>query len=93
MKLETITPDKCLDLSGLRCPHLLIAAIEALQTLPPDHILQITATDLNAPSSLSAWARQSGNPLLDVYPENDHFIFLLQRRQPASLTQTKEPKT
>ena len=68
-----------LDLCGLRCPHLLISVIGALRSLKPNHKLQIRATDLNARSSITAWSRQSGNELLDMYQEDDCFVFLLKR--------------
>lgn len=80
MPLEkTYQPDVVLDLSGIRCPHLVIATIAAMEKLRPGEILQLTATDLNGPSSISAWARQSNNPLLDMYEEGDHFVFVLKR--------------
>ena len=70
---------KSLDLCGLRCPHLLISVIEAVRSLNPGQKLQIHATDLNAPSSITAWLRQSGNELLDMYQEGECFVFLLKR--------------
>jgi TusA-related sulfurtransferase len=73
------TADKSLNLYGLRCPHLLISVIAAIRSLKPDQNLQIRATDLNSPSSIRAWSRQSGNELLDMYQEDDCFVFLLKR--------------
>lgn len=70
---------KSLDLCGLRCPHLLISVIEAIRALKPGQELQIRANDLNAPSSITAWLRQSGNELLDMYQEGECFVFLLKR--------------
>ena len=70
---------KVLDLCGLRCPHLLIKVIAAVRDLEPDEMLQVRATDLNAPSSIGAWSRQSGNELVDMYQEGNYFVFLLQR--------------
>ena len=68
-----------LDLCGLRCPHLLISVIAAIRSLTPGQKLQIRATDLNAPSSITAWSRQSGNDLLDMYQEGECFVFLIER--------------
>ena len=68
-----------IDLCGLRCPHLLINVIAALRSLAPGEKLRIRATDLNAPSSITAWSRQSGHKLLDLYQEGECFVFLLQR--------------
>lgn len=79
MTLQTAVPHQTIDLSGLRCPNMVIATIHALATLAPGHILQIIATDLNAPSNMAAWCRQSGNELLEMYEENGRFIFYVKK--------------
>ncbi len=71
-----------LDLRELRCPHLLIATIKAVEKLDADQVIRIAAADLNAPSSIGSWTRQSGNELLDMYQEDEAFYFLI-KRQPA----------
>lgn len=77
--VETPSPHETIDLSGLRCPNLVIAIIAALRALRKKQILKVIATDLNAPSNVAAWSRQSGHPLLDMYEENGRFIFYLRR--------------
>ena len=66
------------DFTGLRCPHLLLAIIKQVRQLSVGDILQIIATDLNAPSSITAWAGQCGHEILDQYEENGSFVFYLQ---------------
>lgn len=78
MRLNTPSADRTVDLSGARCPHLVIAIIAALESMTPGQILQVIATDANAPSSISAWARQSGHTLHDMYQETDHVVFFLE---------------
>ena len=87
MSTQDIIAHKSVNLCELRCPHLLIAVIQSIQTIEPGQIIQIRATDLNAPSSISSWSRQSGNLLLDMYEENGCFVFLLQsnNQNPAPL--------
>jgi Fe-S-cluster-containing dehydrogenase component len=46
-------------------------------------VLQIIATDLNAPSNITAWSRQSNHQLVDMYEENGKFIFYLRKYQPT----------
>jgi TusA-related sulfurtransferase len=82
-----------LDLCGLRCPHLLINVIAAIRSLAPQQQIQIRATDLNAPSSISSWAQQSGNELLDMYQEGDCFIFLLEKKANDVTIIEEEPTT
>ncbi len=74
-------PNKIIDLSGLRCPNTVIGTIKALKEMEAGQILQITATDLNAPSNMTAWCRQSCHKLLELYEENGYFIFLIQKQE------------
>jgi TusA-related sulfurtransferase len=82
--LTTPTPHQMIDLSGLGCPNLVIAIIDALRPLSPGQILQVIATELNAPSNITAWSRQSGHTLIEMYEENDCFIFYLKRNGKVS---------
>lgn len=79
--LQTAVSDKTIDLSGQRCPNLVIGIIEALTELENGRILQIIATDINAPSNIAAWSRQSENKLIDMYEEDGKFVFYLRKHQ------------
>ncbi len=72
------TPTVSADFSGLRCPHLLIAVIAYLRQLSAETIVTIIANDLNAPSSIGAWLRQSGNSLLDLSEQDGQFRFVIR---------------
>lgn len=85
-------PHQTIDLSGVRCPNLLIATIGALGTIEPGAILEIIATDLNAPSSLSAWIRQSGHTLLGLEDEGARFLFLIRREASGHLPSPDGPR-
>lgn len=74
------TAYESLDLWGLRYPHLLISVIKAIRSLKPNQELQIHATDLNAPSSITARSRQSGIELLDMVQEGNCFVSLLKQQ-------------
>jgi len=80
LKLDTAVPDKIINLAGLRCPHTVIATIHALKTLSTGQIVQVTASDLNAPSNIAAWCHQSGHTLLDMYSEKEAFVFYIQKQ-------------
>ncbi|NKQ36267.1 MAG: sulfurtransferase TusA family protein [Chloroflexi bacterium] len=79
MQLSTPTPHKTIDLSGLRCPHLVVATMKALRSLECDQILQVITTDLNSPSNMTAWSRQSGHQLLELYDDDGRFYFFFRR--------------
>lgn len=80
MVVESNQPDIGLDFRSLRCPNLLIAIINKTEEAQPGQVLRIIASDLNAPSSVAAWTRQSGHTLLDMYQEGDDFVFLIERQ-------------
>ena len=86
MTSEATQPDITLDFRSLRCPNLLIAVIKEIENAQPGQVLRVTASDLNAPSSISSWTRQSEHELLELYQEGDDFIFLLLR-QPITINQ------
>jgi len=85
-----VVADRTIDLGSLRCPHLLIATIREIRRMSDGQVLQIYAKDLNAPSSIAAWARQSGNELLEMSDDhgdsdsNNGFVFFLRRRSESS---------
>lgn len=82
MSRQTAVSHKTVDLSGHRCPHLLIATINALAEMENGRILHVIATDLSAPSNLATWCRQSDHTLRDMYEENGRFIFYIQKHDP-----------
>ena len=78
MTLTTIQPDVTLNLSGTRCPHTLLATIKALASMENGRFLQIIATDLNAPSNLTTWCRQSDHEMHEMYEENGKFVMFIR---------------
>ena len=79
MSLQTAVSVKIIDLSGQRCPNLVLGIIKALAEMENDRILQIIATDINAPSNIAAWSRQSEHQLVELYEENGRFVFYLRK--------------
>lgn len=78
LSAETIHPDIVCDLRQLRCPNLLITVIKIIESAEPGQILLVRSCELNAPSSIGSWTRQSGHTLLGMVQEGDEFVFLIQ---------------
>ena len=78
MTSTSIIPDVSLNLSGTRCPHTLLATIKALAKMENGNLLQITVTDLNAPSNLTAWCQQSGHEMHELYEENGKLVLVIR---------------
>lgn len=76
--MSGVVADRTIDLGSLRCPHLLIATIRETRQMSDGQVLQIYAKDLNAPSSIVSWVRQSQNELLEMYHDNEAFVFILR---------------
>lgn len=72
--------DKEIDTSGLNCPLPILHAKKALSTMESGQTLQVIATDVGSMRDFKAFARQTGNELLDQHTVNDSYIHVLRRR-------------
>lgn len=71
--------DQTLDAKGLSCPMPVVKAKKAIDELQSGQILQIDATDKGAKSDLAAWAKSSGNELLEEAEEDDVLKFWIKK--------------
>ncbi len=71
--------DSELDASGLNCPLPILRAKKALAGLSGGQVLRIIATDPGAVKDFEAFARQTGNELLESGSEDGKFTFLLRK--------------
>ena len=73
--------DKEIDTSGLNCPLPILHAKRALSTMESGQTLQVTATDKGSLRDFKAFARQTGNELLDQQIIGDStYLHFLRRR-------------
>jgi len=70
---------KELDTSGLNCPMPILRAKKALKELQSGDILRITSTDPGSVKDFEAFAKQTGNHLLESTTEGDVFIYKLKK--------------
>ena len=71
--------DQQLDARGLNCPLPILKAKKALARLNPGQILRILATDSGSVKDFEAFARQTGNELLESSQSENEFQFLLKK--------------
>ena len=71
MTLEEKSATKVLDVRGLLCPLPVIKTSQAIKQTPVGGVLEVLTTDPGSKPDLSAWARMTGNELLDVSEENE----------------------
>ena len=77
--MTTLQEDKTLDCSGMLCPVPVIKTSKAIKEMQIGQVLKMVSTDPGAPPDMVAWARQTGNELLDSHKEGDKFIFYFRR--------------
>ena len=71
---------KELDARGLNCPLPILKAKKALADMTSGQTLKIIATDAGSVRDFQAFAKQTGNELVDQQTEGTDFITVLKRR-------------
>lgn len=75
-----VSADARLDASGLPCPHPVLRARRALKPLAPGQVLEVIATDPDAPEDFRVFAARGGHELLlSERAEEGHYRFLLRK--------------
>lgn len=70
---------KELDASGLNCPMPILRAKKALKDLQSGEILRVIATDPGSVKDFEAFAKQTGNELLESTEDGDSFVYRLKK--------------
>ena len=68
-----------LDARGLNCPLPILRAKKALAGLDVGKVLHIIATDPGSVKDFEAFAKQTGNELLESKEEGGKFQFLIKK--------------
>jgi tRNA 2-thiouridine synthesizing protein A len=71
--------DEQLDASGLNCPLPILRAKKALTGMESGKILHIIATDPGSVKDFEAFAKQTGNELMESKEEGGKFLFLIKK--------------
>lgn len=71
---------KEVDARGLNCPLPILKAKKALAELQSGDVLKVLATDPGSMRDFQAFARQTGNELVEQQTVGDEFIHFLRRR-------------
>ena len=72
--------DEQLDATGLNCPLPILRAKKALAKLEAGQVLQVTATDPGSVKDFEAFARQTGNVLLESTESGGKYTYLLKKK-------------
>ena len=72
--------DKELDARGLNCPLPILKAKKALSEMQSGQTLRVAATDAGSVRDFQAFAKQTGNELLEQQTVGNDFFHVLRRR-------------
>lgn len=72
--------DKEIDTRGLNCPLPILKAKKALADMSSGQLLRVLSTDPSSNRDFEAFARQTGNELLNQSTDGDVFVHVLRRR-------------
>jgi tRNA 2-thiouridine synthesizing protein A len=72
--------DKEIDTRGLNCPLPILKAKKALAEMTSGQLLRVVATDGGSVRDFQAFARQTGNELVEQESAGGDFIHVLRRR-------------
>jgi tRNA 2-thiouridine synthesizing protein A len=69
-----------LDARGLNCPLPILKAKKALADMESGHLLRVVCTDQGSVRDFQAFARQTGNQLVEQNQAGTEYVHLLRRR-------------
>jgi len=72
--------DRELDARGLNCPLPILKAKKALAEMQSGQTLRVLATDTNSVRDFQAFAKQTGNELLEQQTLGKEFVHVMRRR-------------
>ena len=71
--------DQELDATGLNCPLPILRAKKALATLTTGQVLRVVSTDPGSVKDFDAFAKQTGNTLVESKQEAGKYLFLIKK--------------
>ncbi len=72
--------DRDLDVKGLNCPLPILRTKKTLAEMESGQILRVQATDPGSLKDFPAFAKQTGNELVEQVEEDKVFMYFLKRK-------------
>jgi tRNA 2-thiouridine synthesizing protein A len=72
--------DKEIDTRGLNCPLPILKAKKALADMQSGQLLKVVSTDPGSKRDFQAFAKQTGNELVEQSEAGQDFVHVLRRR-------------
>ncbi|WP_338598535.1 sulfurtransferase TusA family protein [Sulfolobus tengchongensis] len=70
---------KTLDVRGMYCPGPVLETAKAIKQINVGEVLEVLATDPAAKPDIEAWARRTGNQIVDIQQQGGATRILIKR--------------
>ncbi len=77
---QALQADREVDARGLNCPLPILRTKKALNDMASGQVLRVLATDPGSVRDFEAFAKQTGNQLLQFAEQDGVFSFLVKRK-------------
>jgi tRNA 2-thiouridine synthesizing protein A len=68
------------DARGLSCPMPIVRTAQAIRSLASGELLAVFATDPGSTKDMAAWARTTGNELIEQTVDDGVYRFVIRRK-------------
>ena len=72
--------DQQVDARGLNCPMPIVKTAQAVKALASGQTVEVLATDPGSVKDFAAWAKATGNPLVEQADEGGVYRFVLRKK-------------
>jgi tRNA 2-thiouridine synthesizing protein A len=76
----TLQVTRQLDAQGLTCPMPIVKTAQAMRELASGELLEVLATDAGSVKDFAAWARSTGNALVESTVDGPVYRFVLRKK-------------
>lgn len=77
---EAIKADKVMDLKGLPCPMPVVKISKGIKDVQVGQVIEVHTTDPGSLTDFPAWARTSGNEILETEQGNGLIKIFVKRK-------------
>ncbi len=78
--MTTFTIDATVDARGLNCPMPIVRTAQGIKPLASGQTLEVLATDPGSVKDFAAWAKTTGNELVEQSADGGVFRFVLRKK-------------
>jgi tRNA 2-thiouridine synthesizing protein A len=78
--MTSLTIDMTVDARGLNCPMPIVRTAQAAKALVSGQLIEVLATDAGSVKDFAAWAKATGNELVEQSVDGGVYRFVLRRK-------------